>query len=244
MARIIATVQARVGSTRLPGKALALIEGEPMTWHVVRRLWQATRLDNVVLAIPARDRLLIQLAEAYGILYFTGSESDVLGRLCGAAQEFEADAIVRITGDCPMIDPDVVDRVVASYRGQYVSNVLPPTYPAGLAVEVYPRNLLAWLDQEIQNDEMGREWFACYLWERIGERTYHNVPHEVDLSHLRWTVDYLEDLEFARRVYAELGGDFRTADVLALLGRQPKLTILCDPDFDPCKPWKQRSSSC
>lgn len=230
---IIGIVQARLGSTRLPGKVLALIEGEPMTWHIVRRLRQAQYLDDVVLAVPAHDQALIQLAKDYDISYFAGSETDVIGRIYGAAHAFGADAIVRITGDCPLVDPDIVDKVIREYMAGdwlYVCNARPWTYPDGMSFGLFSFHLLKWLDSTLKT-KIDREWFLNYMWENLDADLMHSVTREEDISHLRWTVDYPEDLEFTREVYAELGGDFRTANVLALLERRPELVILDEPRY-------------
>lgn len=225
MGKIIATVQVRMGSKRLRRKALALIGGEPMTWHIVRRLRQAQSLDDVVLAIPAHDAALIKLATARGVPYFPGSERDLVGRLRGAARAFKATAIVRITGDCPLVDHEVVDKIVQFYLNnpefEYVSNSNPLTYPDGLDVEVYPRATLERLIQETPKESVWRGWFAPYVWEH--DFRQHNVEYTPNLSGLRWTVDYAEDLEFVRQVYARLGDDCLMGDVLALLEREPEL---------------------
>lgn len=228
---VVGIVQAHLGSSRLPYKALALIEGEPMTWHIARRLQQADGLDDVVLAIPEHDDALIRLAQRYGIPFFAGSEIDVIGRICGTASAFDANAIVRITGDCPFVDPDIVDAVVLEYMvegWQYVCNVLPPTFPDGLDVELYSRQLLEQLDHELDS-VVEREWFPIHVWENLHPDLMYNIRHEPDISHLRWTVDFSEDLEFAREVYKELGPDFRIEDVLLLLERRPELVILNEP---------------
>jgi len=206
---------------------MADIEGHPMVWHIVNRLRQADLLQNVVIAIPddERNRPIGWMAWSESIPCFTGSETDLIKRIYGTARAVRADVVVRITGDCPMTDPDVADKVIEEYLvgdWQYVCNVRPRTYPDGLNVEVYSIQLLENLNNEIE-DSVYREWFPVYVWENVAPHLMHNVPYKKDLSGLRWTVDYPEDLEFVRCIYDRLGNDFRMHDVLALLGRKPEL---------------------
>src|SRR5258708_8138310 len=127
-----------MGSTRLPNKVLAEISGRPMLWHIVQRLGFAKRVDQVVIATAEGDanQPIRAFAEEYGIPCYAGSELDLIDRLRSLASLFEADALVRVTGDCPLVDPVVIDRLVEIYlsnRGSvdYVSNVLPQSYPHG-----------------------------------------------------------------------------------------------------------------
>ncbi len=220
-----------MGSRRLPGKVLAEIVGRPMTWHIVTRLRQAELLENVVIAVPdeGRDEPIRRFASAEAIQYYAGSESDMIDRLYQTALAFGAEAIVRVTGDCPLVDPEVVDRLVEAYLAdegevEYVSNVRPPTFPHGLGAEVYPTSTLQRLWNDI-TDPFYREWFPVYFWERESQFVTCNIHHPEDLSHLRWTVDYPEDLEFVRRVYEALyteGGAFSMAEVLELLASRPE----------------------
>jgi spore coat polysaccharide biosynthesis protein SpsF (cytidylyltransferase family) len=229
---IVAAVQARMGSTRYPHKVLAEVVGKPMLWHIVNRLGFAHRVDQVVLSTSDKpsDEPIRAFAKSYEIPCFAGSELDLIDRLYRTAKYFGAHALVRITGDCPLIDPSVVDKVVASYithsdNMDYVTNILPPTYPDGLDTEVYPATTLERLWKEIE-DPLWREWFPKYLWEHEKEFRIHNVKHSEDLSHLRWTVDYEEDLIFVQEVYRRLytnGRPFLMQDVLDLLNHEPHL---------------------
>jgi len=235
MKNIVAAVQVRMGSSRLPGKVMAEIEGRPMTWHIVNRLRQAKLLQNVVIAVPDNElnEPVRRMAEDESIPYFAGSEADVIGRLYKTACAFDADVLVRICGDCPLVDPDIVDKVVQKYIDgccQHIGNTRPPTFPDGLDVGLFSFQLLRRLN-DILETEIDREWYMLYIWENMDTIRIDNVTREEDISHLRWTVDYPEDLEFVQEVYAELGGDFRTADVLALLERRPELVILDEPRY-------------
>ncbi len=139
---IVAVVQARMSSTRLPGKVLAEVAGHPMLWHVVHRLRRARLVNRIVVATsenPADDAIQ-QFCKQESIDCFRGSESDVLDRYYQAAQAFSADVVVRITADCPLIDSNIVDRVIQHFLDDdldYVSNALRYTYPDGLDVEVF-----------------------------------------------------------------------------------------------------------
>ena len=229
---IVGVVQARMGSTRLANKVMADIVGRPMLWHIVDRLRWAQSLDQVVVAtsIEPRDAPIREFADKHQIPYFAGSELDVVGRLSGTAQQFHADAVVRITGDCPLVDPQVVDRLVDVYLAHdtgvdYVTNEMPPTYPHGLDTEVYSAKALERLCAELE-DPFWREWFVPYLQNHRESFRAVNVTYPEDLSSLRWTVDYPEDLEFIRAVYQELyqpGRPFGMQEVLGLVREHPEI---------------------
>jgi spore coat polysaccharide biosynthesis protein SpsF len=221
-----------MGSTRLPHKVLAEIAGQPMLWHIVQRLKFAKRVDQVVIATAAGDanQPIRTFAERNGIPCFVGSELDLVDRLRTLACVFEADALVRVTGDCPLVDPTVVDSLVETYssnrgRVDYVSNVLPQSYPHGVDAEVYPASTLERLWHEI-TDPFWREWFPAYLGEHKESFRIINVTHPVNLTHHRWTVDYEEDLQFVREVFRRLYRDeevFGMDEVLQLLQANPQL---------------------
>jgi glutamate-1-semialdehyde aminotransferase/spore coat polysaccharide biosynthesis protein SpsF (cytidylyltransferase family) len=227
---IVAIVQARMGSTRLPGKVLADVGGESMLARIVSRLEQATLVQKIVVATSdaAADDKVAEVCEHKNIAVFRGSEQNVLDRFYHAAKNNHADVVVRITGDCPLIDPEIVDRVVAAYlRGEcdYASNTLVCTYPDGLDTEVFSFSALetAWRDARRAAD---REHVTPFL--RTSRRfKLRNVESELgrSLRHLRWTVDEPCDLEFVRAVYAHFGAEkpFGWRDVLSLLDAQPAL---------------------
>jgi spore coat polysaccharide biosynthesis protein SpsF len=184
-----------MGSVRLPNKVLAEIAGRPMLWHIVQRLRFAERVDRVVIATAEGEanQPICAFAEEYRIPCFAGSELDLIDRLRSLASLFEAEALVRVTGDCPLVDPALVDRLVDEYsanRGavDYVSNVLPQSYPHGLDAEVYAASTLDRLWHEITHP-FWREWFPAYLSEHKQAFRIINVTHPVNLSHYHWTVD-------------------------------------------------------
>ena len=219
-------------STRFPGKVMAEIQGRPMIRHVVDRLGQAASVDLVVVATSDRssDDVLADYCAEHAVECFRGSAEDVLDRFYRAAMRYDAGAVVRVTGDCPLVDPRVVDRVVGTFRQkdcQYVTNTLRCTYPDGLDVEAFSFDALAqaWREARLPAE---REHVTPYL-RTSGRFRIHNVENEVDLStrDLRWTVDHRADLEFVRAIYARLGaegqGPFGMAEVLALVEKEPSL---------------------
>lgn len=227
-----AIIQARMGSSRLPGKVLADIGGQPMLAYVVGRVRHARKVGTVVVATslaPADDGIA-QWCGAAGVACFRGDEHDVLDRYHATATAFQLDVVVRLTADCPLLDPQVIDDVIDAYAGgefDYVSNTLVPTYPDGLDTEVVRRGALdrAWSEATLVSE---REHVLPYIWKRPEMFRLKNVARQVDLSHLRWTVDEPEDLEFVRRVYAHFDHriDFGMDAVLALLGKDPALSAV------------------
>ncbi|HEY7060820.1 MAG TPA: aminotransferase class III-fold pyridoxal phosphate-dependent enzyme [Chloroflexota bacterium] len=227
--RVVAIVQARMGSTRLPGKVLAEIAGRPMLCHVVRRVERAATIDRVVLATSSApaDDAVAAFCDQEGIACFRGSEADVLDRYYQAAREAEAEVVVRVTADCPLIDPAVIDRVVGALLAgdcDYATNTLRYTYPDGLDVEAFTFAALAraWEESSKLSE---REHVTPYL-RLSGRFRVRGVERDgAPLSGQRWTVDEPSDLAFVRDVYAALGntGDFGLEDVMALLAREPGL---------------------
>jgi spore coat polysaccharide biosynthesis protein SpsF len=227
-----ALIQARMKSSRLPGKVLMDLQGQKMLERVYKRTAQARCVDKVVILTssePADDPVEV-LCQANGWLCHRGSEDDVLDRYYQAAGRFEADPIVRITGDCPLIDPDIIDRAVCQYATEvpqpdYVSNAWPhDTFPRGLDVEVLRLNSLetAWREASEKAD---REHVTLFIYRNPGRFHISGFSHLEDLSHMRWTVDTHEDMEFVRAVYSALDrDDFRWTDVLGLLKKFPELS--------------------
>ena len=221
--RVVGVIQARTGSSRLPNKVLLPIGGRAMILRIYDRLRLCRELDEVVAAIPDtpdNDRLALILEHA-GVRYVRGPEEQLATRLLMAtAWQFTgADAIVRITADCPLIDPGAVDEMVVHWRQHpqdYASNVHPTrTWPDGLDCEVFRTLLLARLEGNAEAEPSPSEW----VWER--EHLVNALPSLVrlpSLAHLHWTVDTAEDLAGARVVYARLPEGFTMAEVLAEFG--------------------------
>jgi spore coat polysaccharide biosynthesis protein SpsF len=225
--RVVAIVQARVGSTRLPGKALLPLAGTPMVIHVLRRVMAVRGVDEVAVAIPdgAADDVLaavVREAETDARLV-RGPENDVLARYDLAATSTRAEVVLRITADCPMFSPAVGTRVLSAFVDcDYASNTQPRSFPRGLDTEVFSRDALAAAHQEA-SASAEREHVTPFIYRRPERFTLRNVTDTVDRSDLRWTVDTPEDLAFADAVYAALGPRFEMHDVLALLADQPYL---------------------
>jgi len=227
---IVAIIQARMGSTRLPGKVLADIGGAPMLGRVVERTRRSRLVKKVVVATThaAIDDSIVTFCAAEGVTAFRGHETDVLDRFYHAAKDQAADVIVRITADCPLIDPEIIDRVVTAYLSDgcdYASNTLICTYPDGLDTEVFSFAALETACRDARR-ATDREHVTPYL--RTSKR-FRLRSVESDLGrttrHLRWTVDEARDLEFVRAVYTRLGGKkiFGWLDVLSLLDAEPFL---------------------
>jgi len=223
--RTVAIVQARMGSTRLPGKVLTDLAGEPMLTRIVQRLQGARTLHDVVVATTTaqRDDAIEDLCRQHRWPCYRGSEEDALDRYYRAAIEARAEVIVRITADCPLIDPELVDQVVEALRrsrpaADYASN---NGFPIGLDVEVVR---FAALQRAWQEDPHStwREHVTVYLYRHPELFRLITVSHDVDLRDTRWTVDTTEDLAFVRHIYEHFGDrHFSWRDVLELLQRHP-----------------------
>jgi spore coat polysaccharide biosynthesis protein SpsF len=230
---IAVIVQARRGSSRLPDKVMKNIVGRPMLYHVLERVKRAGSVSRVCLATTTsrQDKILAGIAAKLGVETFFGSETDVLDRYYGAAKRLGAKDIVRITADCPLMDPSVIDKVVSEYlkgRYDYASNIIEPTFPDGLDVEVFSFRALerAWKEARLKSE---REHVTPYIWKNPNTFRLKSVKNKRDLSDHRWTVDHVKDLEFARQVYRQLytkDPQFGYADVLSLLKRNPEITSI------------------
>jgi spore coat polysaccharide biosynthesis protein SpsF (cytidylyltransferase family) len=207
--RRVAIIQARMSSTRLPGKVLERIAQTPMIVFMLRRVARATQLDHLVVATSTAkaDDALATEVERHGYSCFRGDLLDVLNRFNGAAEKYSADVVVRLTGDCPLTDPDLIDTAVSTLISgnlDYVSNVDPPTYPNGLDVEAFTRRALA--DAHISaHSPVDREHVTPFIRRNKTRFSQANLSSIVDLSRLRWTVDHADDLAFVRALTASLG---------------------------------------
>lgn len=221
-------VQARMTSTRLPGKVLLPLAGEPMLTRLIERLRRVRRADGIVVATTtnATDDPIAALCAQLGVPCHRGSEHDVLSRYADAARLHGADVVVRITSDCPLIDPALIDQTIAAYDeggGDYVSNMLPPTWPYGMAVEVFSAAALAQAHAEA-TQAAEREHVTPFLYWHPERYRLRSVASPVDLSHHRWTVDTPEDYALVSRLFEHLmptQPTFNQADVLALLEQHP-----------------------
>jgi spore coat polysaccharide biosynthesis protein SpsF (cytidylyltransferase family) len=231
--RVVGILQARVGSTRLPGKVLLPAVGTPLIVHMIQRVRRAATLSALWLATSAspENDPLAALGSELGVPVFRGSEDDVLSRFAEIAERASADVVVRLTGDCPLHDPGVIDEVVRHFLradADYVSNSLVPTYPDGLDVEVFSRTALDRAHREAQTP-LQREHVTPYIHRFHDGPGPFRVEHHrgpADFSHLRWTVDEPADYEFVRQVFEALhpaNPAFGWLDVVALVTRKPAL---------------------
>jgi glutamate-1-semialdehyde 2,1-aminomutase len=226
--KIVAIVQAHMGSTRLPNKVMKLINGVPMIEILLKRLGKSKKLDQIVLAtsVDVNDQVLISHVESLGFKCTQGSKNDVLERYVQAAKENQADVIVRITGDCPLVDPVLVDECISKFiesKVDYLSNTIPPTYPDGLDVEVMGYKTLKKADEEAKK-LFHREHVTTYIHES-NFFSKNNYQNDEDFSAMRWTVDDLEDFEVITNVFEYFKSNihFSWKEVLELQDNNPKL---------------------
>lgn len=227
---ILAIVQARVSSSRLPGKVLLPILDKPMLQLHLERLSRLNLADELIVATSdeVSDDPLAGLCYKLDVPCFRGSLEDVLDRFYRAAKEYKPAHVVRLTGDCPLADPDLIDNIVKHHLAggyDYTSNTIKPTYPDGLDAEVVRFECLeaAWREAELPSQ---REHVTPYIWSQPDRFKLANYENNEDLSDLRWTVDEPEDYELIRTIYRELyqvKPDFDRYDVFDLLGKRPEL---------------------
>ena len=226
--KVVAIVQARMGSTRLPNKVMKPITGLPMIELLLSRLAKAKEVDQIIVAtsLDQKNLPLIKYVRELGYDCEVGSENDVLDRYLQAAKKHKADVVVRITGDCPLVDPDLVDEVIRQFKSinvDYFSNTIPPTYPDGLDIEVCTFKALEQAHKE-STDKFDREHVTPYL-RNPGKYKTGSLQHSEDLSALRWTVDELSDFEVITGVFEHFypRTDFSWIEVLDLESEQPEL---------------------
>jgi spore coat polysaccharide biosynthesis protein SpsF len=232
--KTVCTIEARMTSSRLPGKVLLEAAGKPLLEHMIERLRRVHALDEIVIATTeeASSDPIAALGERLGVGVFRGSEEDVLARVLGAARAAEADLIVETTGDCPLIDPATVDEVIARFNdggADYCSNLLERTFPIGMAVQAFPTAVLAEV-AELTQDPADREHVSLYIYEHPERYRLRNVAFDrPESAELRLTVDTLEDYALVKAVFEELyprDRAFGLDAILALLEARPDLANL------------------
>jgi glutamate-1-semialdehyde 2,1-aminomutase len=226
--KIVALVQARMGSTRLPNKVMKLIGGIPMIELLLERLSKSNELDQIVVAtsVDKRNQPLVSHIRKLGYACEQGSENDVLDRYVEAAKAHNADVVVRITGDCPLVDPELVDECIRGFKAagvDYYSNANPPSYPDGLDVEVFSYKALEKAAKEAQ-EPFEREHVTPYL-RKSAFFSIASMEHLEDLSLLRWTVDDPVDFVVIESVFRHFhpSRDFKWKEVLDLQRQQPEI---------------------
>jgi spore coat polysaccharide biosynthesis protein SpsF len=237
--KVVAIIQARLGSARLPGKVMMPILGKPMLQHIVERLRSVEAIDKVVVAtsVSGKDDRLAEFCDDCSIPFYRGSEEDVLDRFYHVAKNFGGEHLIRITGDCPLIDPLVVSRLIAYYfqNGFYFCGVAAGAgvadrevvgrYPDGLDAEIFSMDILTTTWREAIR-QLHREHVTPFIWqqpERFRLGTLY--PDNGDYSHCRWTIDNLEDFKLVQWIYEQLYPDnpyFDMEEILDLLNRHPE----------------------
>ncbi len=223
--------QARTGSTRLPGKVIKDVLGKPLLAFHIERLQKVRNVDEIVIATTTKpeDDVIIALAKKLEVSYYRGSEDDVLSRYYEAAREQKADVVVRVTSDCPLIDPittsQVIDKfVMAPQTYDYVSNTLKRTYPRGLDTEAFSMGVLEDIYRKA-HEPADREHVTRYILTRPDEYRLGSVENEIDLSHYRWTVDEEDDFKLIKLILEKLypqNPSFTFHDCLELVKRHPE----------------------
>lgn len=229
--KVVATIEARMTSSRLPGKVLLPALGRPMLAHLTSRLKAVPTIDAIVLATTTNttDDVLVEFARQDGIQWFRGSETDVMGRVLGAAQSADADVVVEITGDCPIIDPEVVEqtiRMFACHDASYVSNVVFPTYPDGMETQVFTYEALR-KSEAMTSDPLDREHVSRHM---INHPELFPQVHLVAPPSMHWpglglTLDEPADYNLIRTLIEHFGDEnplFGCAEIIRALRQHPE----------------------
>jgi len=231
--KIVAIIQARMGSSRLPGKVLKTISGKPMLLHTYERVCQSKLVNEIIIATTndQSDDLIAQFCDHHNLQYFRGNQFDVLDRYFQAARIHLAEIIVRITADCPLMDPALIDQTIISFLEQkvdFAANRLPPpwkrTYPIGLDVEVCSFNALekAWTESKLVYE---REHVMPYLYDQTDRFKTLLIHHETDYGQKRWTVDTPQDLLVVEMIINNFlpSNRFSWLDVIDFVSLHPEI---------------------
>jgi spore coat polysaccharide biosynthesis protein SpsF len=220
-------IQARMGSTRLPGKVMMRVDTNPILYYVLKQTQQSKLIHSIVVATTnlEEDNVIEDYVTDFGVKCFRGDKSDVLDRYYQCAKKFSFSTITRITSDCPLIDPQIVDDVIKKFNSgefDYVTNTLPRTFPYGTEVEVFSFNALekAWKNAKKPSE---REHVTPFL-RNDSEFRIANIQHDKDISHLRWTVDRIEDFNLVKEIIARVKKTpILLRDILELVEKEPQL---------------------
>tara|TARA_B100001765_G_C19485574_1_gene331099 strand:+ start:43 stop:813 length:771 start_codon:yes stop_codon:yes gene_type:complete len=228
--KVTCIIQARTRSERLPNKVLKEIENLPMICHIINRVKKAKNIDQIILATSNTDtdKILLDIAKKFKIIGFAGDEKDVLDRFYNAAITYAANPIVRITGDCPLVDPILLDKMVEFYQANdydYMSNTIERTFPDGLDIEIFSSEVL-----KISNKEAKwlseREHVTPYILKNQNDFRIYNYKNKQNLSNLRWCVDEEDDLIMIRKIFQEMRPNqfFSTDDALKIILKRPDIS--------------------
>lgn len=227
----VAIIQARQSSSRLPNKVLKNICNKPMIVHLLERVRESKNIDKIVLAtsVENSDDLLAKVCLDHGFDVYRGSLDDVLERYYNAAQLYRASDIIRITGDCPLVCPKLIDEMITFYSSKnidYLGNSIDATYPDGLDVEIFSYESLKTMRIEATR-KSEREHVTSYIHNNPSMFNTCEYKGEIDLSHMRWTVDEQEDFDFVNKIYSNLypiKKNFSTEDVLRYIKDNPNIS--------------------
>ncbi len=236
MKKVVASIEARMGSSRLPGKVLMDIGGKAALDRLIARLRMCKYVDDIILATSNKssDDVLHDWAKDNNVSIYRGSENDVLDRVVQAQKAMNSDVIVEVTGDCPLLDPEVVDLGIETFFNNdcdIVNNVQKPSFPQGADVQVFRFDMLEKVSKEI-SDSAVREHVSLYFYENPNlYKIIHLIaPDSLQRPDLRLQLDYKEDLDFIREVYKNLepqyGDKFGLKEILDLISLKPDLALL------------------
>ncbi|PIT89244.1 MAG: hypothetical protein COU27_01350 [Candidatus Levybacteria bacterium CG10_big_fil_rev_8_21_14_0_10_36_7] len=227
----IAIIQARTNSSRLPKKVLLDLCGKTVLERVIERVSDAKKIDQVIVTTTTKkeDNIITEICQKNNIKYSRGKEEDVLDQFYQAAKLYRASNIVRITADCPMIDPEIIDKTIDLYQKEkagYAVNGIPNSFPEGINVEVFSFSALekAWHNTHLKSE---REHVTIYLWKNPDIFNKKSLINKVNLSDHRWVIDYPEDYQFVKKVFDKLypqNPKFRMNDILNFLEANPEIT--------------------
>lgn len=219
-------VQARMGASRLPGKPLMEVDGKPLLFYLIERLKRCQRVNEIVIATTDKpqDKVIAEYARSLGVKVVLGEEDNVLARYALAANSVDCDLIVRVTADCPLMDPAVIDRMVDNFKSDYLSNTLVRTFPRGLDVEIFSKHALEIAFKEAKT-QVELEHVTPYFYQHPEKFRLENFLYKRDESAHRWTVDTKEDFELIKRMIEALyptNPTFTLEDMLDLIKMNPK----------------------
>lgn len=232
--KINAIIQARCGSTRLPGKIFRKIDGKPLLWHVVNRLTYAELIDEIVVATTTNniDDSVEEWCNKNKIKCYRGSEDDVLNRFYNAAITFPCDVIVRVTADDPFKEPSIIDTIIKKLIDENLDlscNVFPPSFPEGLDCEVFTFNVLETMEKTTK-DPYDREHVTPYIYNNPDKFKIENITSSRQLSSYRWTIDNLEDYEMVNAIYEKRKprkqGILLMDEILEILEENPEIVSI------------------
>ena len=228
--KIVAIIQARIGSTRLPAKILMDLEGKPVLQHIIERI-KGSKVDEIIVATTtnAEDNVVESFCKENSISVFRGNEQNVLMRFYECAKVHGADVIVRVTADDPFKDPNVINEVIdilIDGKYDYASNTINPTFPEGIDIEVFTMKALTKAYHEaVLHSE--KEHVTPYIWKNTNIFNCYNLEYAENLSHLRWTLDTPNDFQFVQEIYKRLYNPvklFYMNDILEVLKKEPQLS--------------------